>query len=196
MIIDSPAYKKCLRRVAQQKKILDVGGADPFQKDLAKYESWFAHAEYETMDLDPRSEPTFRGDIHDIPREDASYDGVICKQVLEHVHSPYLAVKELHRILKPGGRIFVSVPFIAPYHAKPGSYHDYYRFTIDGLKFLFEEHAKFSHVEIYPERGFFATMLVFIPWAWLRVLASPIKLLDKVFDKPYQSHGYILYAEK
>ena len=59
---------------------------------------------------------------------------VLCLSVLEHLEEPARAVKEMHRVLKPEGKILVSVPFMFPIHDAPG---DYWRFTKFGLKYLF-----------------------------------------------------------
>ena len=58
--------------------------------------------------------------------------------VLEHIKDPIRAVGEMHRILKKGGKIFVYVPSIYPYHARKGFYPDYWRFFDDTLLFLFD----------------------------------------------------------
>ena len=54
------------------------------------------------------------GNINDIPFEDSSLDAVICSEVLEHVDSPNESVKELVRVLKPGGVMALSVPRYLP----------------------------------------------------------------------------------
>lgn len=45
-----------------------------------------------------------------LPFEDASFDGIICFEVLEHVQDPEAVVREFHRVLKPGGQAVISVP--------------------------------------------------------------------------------------
>jgi SAM-dependent methyltransferase len=73
------------------------------------------------------------GDIHNLPIPDGKYDAVFCTGTLEHVRDPTTAVRELHRILKPGGLVHIDVPFIQGYHPDPT---DYWRFTLDGLRLL------------------------------------------------------------
>jgi len=51
-----------------------------------------------------------RLDIHELPFENESFDCVVCTEVLEHVYSPYKALDEIHRILKPEGCLILSVP--------------------------------------------------------------------------------------
>ena len=73
------------------------------------------------------------GDIHNLPLNDASVDCVFCTGTLEHVRDPAQAVRELNRILKPGGMVHIDVPFIQGYHPDPT---DYWRFTLTGLQLL------------------------------------------------------------
>lgn len=71
-----------------------------------------------------------------------SYDWIILDQVLEHVALPFLAVAEIHRALKPGGRLLLAVPGFNPYHAGP---QDYWRMSHDALRVLL---SIFSEVEV------------------------------------------------
>jgi SAM-dependent methyltransferase len=64
-----------------------------------------------------------------------TYDVVICEQVLEHVTDPLAAVSTLAKLCRPGGRLFVSTPFLVRIHELPG---DYWRFTPGGLRLLLE----------------------------------------------------------
>lgn len=79
------------------------------------------------------------GSIYNIPVCDNSFDGIIIRGVLEHIESPHLAVAELNRVLKPGGLIYSSIPFMQAYHPSPG---DFQRYTIDGIQRLFHEFEK------------------------------------------------------
>jgi SAM-dependent methyltransferase len=69
-----------------------------------------------------------------LPFRDAVFDAVYSNAVLEHVTDPFVCAEELHRVLKPGGLIFCSVPFLQPEHGYP---HHYYNMTQDGLTNLF-----------------------------------------------------------
>ena len=53
-------------------------------------------------------------DINNMPFKDGSYDSVICSEVLEHVPAPEESIKELIRVLKPGGVLALSVPRFLP----------------------------------------------------------------------------------
>ncbi len=79
------------------------------------------------------------GDIHQMPFDDNSFDCVVCTGTLEHVADPWKAIREIRRVLKPGGIVHVDVPFMQAYHADPT---DYWRFTIDGLCLLCGDFTK------------------------------------------------------
>jgi len=70
-------------------------------------------------------------DIHRLPFADASVDGVICTNVLEHVADAHACLDEIARVVKPGGHVYVSVPFLFPMHPDP---LDRWRWTLDGLR--------------------------------------------------------------
>lgn len=70
-------------------------------------------------------------DLHDLPYQSESVDGIICQAVLEHVEDANAAINEMTRVLKPGGYLFIDVPFLQPYHAFP---YDFRRYTVRGLE--------------------------------------------------------------
>jgi ubiquinone/menaquinone biosynthesis C-methylase UbiE len=51
-----------------------------------------------------------RLDIHNIPFDDDTFDCIVCAEVLEHTLSPFKALNEMHRVLRPGGSLVISVP--------------------------------------------------------------------------------------
>ena len=79
------------------------------------------------------------GNLYNIPLSDGSLDGIVVRGVLEHVEAPEKAVEELKRVLKPGGMIYSSIPFMQAYHPSPG---DYQRYTIQGIERLFSGFEK------------------------------------------------------
>jgi SAM-dependent methyltransferase len=81
-----------------------------------------------------------------IPFPDASFDNVLCTEVLEHVEDPSGLIAEMLRVLRPGGTLLATVPFSARVHHAP---HDYHRFTHFRLAALLKD---FAHVEV-EERG-------------------------------------------
>ncbi|MCU1676199.1 MAG: hypothetical protein JWM93_957, partial [Frankiales bacterium] len=73
--------------------------------------------------------------LHDIPFDDGYFDVVICNAVLEHVRNPHEVVAEFARVTRPGGTLYLCVPFMQPEHLDPT---DFQRYTLDGLKTLIE----------------------------------------------------------
>ncbi|MDQ5950475.1 MAG: hypothetical protein QG585_417 [Patescibacteria group bacterium] len=183
--------------ISKEKIVLDIGGGERFQKWLDPYKDLFRNCEYKTMDYDARTGADVVGDIHDIPLKEGAVDAVICSSVLEHIKDPIRAVLEIKRVLKPGGKVFVYVPSIYPYHARKGSYPDYWRFFDDTLYFLFEG---FSKVEVVKRGGYFKALFFFVPMQHrLKFILGPLgDFLDLVFQtkKRTTTHGYYVYAIK
>ena len=174
--------------------VLDVGGGNRFQKGMKKYESLFKNCDYKTLDLVADYKPDILGDIKNIPLPDESVDAIICRAVLEHVDNPFKAVSEMYRVLKPGGRCLVSLPFLYPYHAEKGYYGDFYRFTHDGVKYMFRN---FSEIEISKIRGIFETIVNLLPVKMIRKIFTPIAMIfDNIFKSKNQTSGYSVYLIK
>src|SRR3954447_14173811 len=145
--------------------VMDVGAKD------ARYRRHVRATEYLTLDVRTDVGADIVGDLHDVPRADASLDIVIATEVLEHCYDPARAVGEIHRMLRPGGVCVLSTRFIHPYHPDP---KDYFRFSSDGLQYLFRE---FSEVEIIPLGNRLQSAWLMLPGRpW--VLAAIIGLLD------------------
>jgi SAM-dependent methyltransferase len=70
-------------------------------------------------------------DISALPFADASVDGVICTYVLEHVADARVCIDEITRVIKPGGTVYIAIPFLFPTHPDP---LDRWRWTLDGLR--------------------------------------------------------------
>jgi SAM-dependent methyltransferase len=81
-----------------------------------------------------------------IPFADASFDHILCTEVLEHAEDPVVLVAEMHRVSRRGGTLLATVPFSARVHHAP---YDYHRFTRFGLARMF---AGLGAVEV-SERG-------------------------------------------
>ena len=188
---------KKMREISKEKDILDVGGGERFQKWLREYKPLFVNSNYQTFDYDPTSGADIVGDIHKIPMANESVDAIICSSVLEHVYDPLTAVKEMHRILRKGGKIFVYVPSIYPYHAHKGHYPDYWRFFDDTLIAMFKE---WKSVELVKVGGYFKALSFFLPMQHrYRFIADPVaNFLDKVFSTENRTttSGYCLFAVK
>lgn len=106
-------------------------------RDLAKG-AWLG------IDMQPGDGVDMVADIHNLPKEwEGRFTGLLCSEVLEHVREPWVALKELHRVMAPGSTIIVTTLFAFPEHGFPD---DYYRYSASGLKFLLEQ-AGFKDVQ-------------------------------------------------
>jgi len=127
-------------------RVLDVGcGPKP-------YYPFFADVASEYVGVDVVENPTaeLRGAIEALPVPDASFDLVLCTQVLEHCDDPAQAVRELRRVTAPGGRVLASTHGVQVYHPSPV---DYWRWTHEGLRRLFETNAAWSSLTVEPAAG-------------------------------------------
>jgi SAM-dependent methyltransferase len=82
-----------------------------------------------------------------LPFKDASFDAVLSLAVLEHVRDPFACAREMLRVVKPGGQIMCSVPFLQPEHNFPGHF---YNMTQTGLSNLFEGAVELMSAEVPP----------------------------------------------
>jgi len=78
----------------------------------------------------------------DLPFGDSSFDVVFSANVLEHVDDPFLSAQEIVRVLKPGGYLYVDIPFLQGEHGYP---HHYFNATREGLLRLFPHMQKVAH---------------------------------------------------
>jgi SAM-dependent methyltransferase len=69
-----------------------------------------------------------------LPFADGSFDAALSLNVLEHVRDPFRCATEIARVVRPGGKLYASAPFLQPYHGYP---HHYYNMTASGLENLF-----------------------------------------------------------
>jgi SAM-dependent methyltransferase len=91
-----------------------------------------------TLDLTREENADYVGTVEATGLPDESFHLVLCTQVLEHSDNPWLAAKEIRRILRPGGHAIISVPHVWFYHPHP---HDHWRFTQEGLVRLCRENG-------------------------------------------------------
>jgi SAM-dependent methyltransferase len=155
-------------------RMLDVGcGERP-------YEALFpGAAEIVGFDVPGNQHADLHGSIDAIPVEDASFDVVLCLQVLEHVSDPAAAVRELRRAVRPGGRVLLATHGVYPFHPNPD---DFWRWTHTGLERLFRTNAEWTSVTVRPGAGTAATIAMLVAHgvdllakrAHLRVVATPL----------------------
>ena len=131
--------RKAMSRFSSKLKgrLLDVGcGSKPYQE-------LFAVDDYIGLDID--SEASRNRKIADyfydgkiFPFNENEFDSVLCNQVLEHVFNPDEFLSEIKRVLKPSGRLLITVPFVWDEHEQP---RDYARYSSFGLKALLDKNG-------------------------------------------------------
>jgi SAM-dependent methyltransferase len=98
--------------------------------------------------------PDVIADAYAIPLDDASVDTVLLTEVLEHLEEPVRALREAHRLLRPGGAIIVTTPLFFQLHEEP---RDFFRYTPFGLEHVLRE-AGFDAIEVRPLSGQWTTL--------------------------------------
>jgi SAM-dependent methyltransferase len=130
---------------AAGRRVLDVGcGVKPY------YPFFSDASEYVGVDVQENPYADLTGAVEDLPVADGSFDIVLCNQALEHVDDPGRAVRELHRVTAPGGRVLASTHGVMLYHPNPG---DYWRWTHAGLEKLFRDNGDWATVNVDPGAG-------------------------------------------
>lgn len=175
-------------RIPPGSQVLDIGaGACP-------YRTLFTHCEYKSHDFAQLQSDQLLGkkgygtidyisDILSIPVPAASFDVILCTEVLEHVPEPILAIQEFARILRPGGKLLLTAPLGSGLHQEPYHFHGGYT-PYWYHKFLAE--AGFDEIQVVPNGGFFkyygqeswrfASLLA--PWRGIKhLLWAPLWLL-------------------
>lgn len=155
--------------------LLDIGcGTKPYEKlfNVSKY----VGLDIESSINENRSKADDFYDGNKFPYADSAFDVALCNQVLEHVFNPNVFLSEINRVLKPGGRLIMTVPFVWDEHEQP---HDYARYSSYGLRFLLENN-KFVILK-YEKIGANATVLFQLINAYLyKIIKSwymPLRLL-------------------
>jgi SAM-dependent methyltransferase len=130
---------------AEGRRVLDVGcGVKPYLPFFGGASS------YVGVDVQENPHADLHGAIEALPVDDGSFDIVLATQVLEHVDDPAAAVRELHRVTAPGGRVLASTHGVMVYHPNPV---DYWRWTHTGLEKLFLDNAPWGRVTVSPGAG-------------------------------------------
>jgi len=144
---------KVLSKLTFHGKVIDIGGKKVkkrgcFSPDLSDVDLWV------DINIDLSSKPDLLCDATELAIEDNSCDIVLMTEVLEHLEKPLLVLSEINRILKPGGKLYATSPFLYSIHADP---FDFQRWTKEKYRCVLEE-LKFHKIEIQEQGGFWAVI--------------------------------------
>lgn len=137
--------------------ILDAGAGE------CVYKKYFSHCEYRAVDLGVGESAwnyanlDYVAPLDDLPIPDATFDAILCTEVLEHLEKPRESVGEFFRVLKPGGMLYLTVPMSHDEHQVP---YDFFRYTSYGLDSICRG-AGFEKPTIAPIGGG-----MFVRWAY------------------------------
>lgn len=171
--------------------LLDVGcGRKPYRQFLLdkKYITQYTGLDIETAIVyDDDVKPDYTWDGLNMPFGDNSFNTLMATEVLEHCPDPMQVINEMKRVLKPGGLLFFTVPFLWNLHEVP---HDEYRYTPFALKRIFKE-CGMEEIELFAHGGWNMSMAQMIGmWVtatkrgarrrrWAKLLNPVIKRLMK-----------------
>lgn len=161
------------------------------------------------LDIEYRDAVSFLADAHHMPLAPESLSMVISTSVFEHLQDPVQVTREIHRVLRPGGRVYLEVPWMYEMHGCP---MDFQRWTLPGLRTLLKDFEIVDQGCIGGPASVTARMLrglIFcmtpgrIPRYALRTLATWCLFWMKYIDPwipeerriPY-AQGYWIWAEK
>jgi len=203
--------RQASERLREGQIVLDAGAGQ------GRHKRYFRRGRYLALDAGygdagwDYSGLDLRGDLASIPLRGASVDCVLCMVVLEHTRNPRDVLLEFARVLKPGGALFMVVPFLWEEHQAP---HDYFRFTRYGVRSIFES-SPFRLDLVSPIGGFFwlcarrsIGLLTFFQqgWRWIPfVLLAPffgflfpliLYFMDGLDKKQHYSLGFRVRATR
>lgn len=139
-----------LEGIVLEGRVLDLGAGRDFS-------SYFQHltlqpgASVVSLDLDPARRPSLVANVgHGLPLRDASFDAVVCMNLLEHIANAQDVLGEVYRVLRAEGQLIGMTPFLYPVHPFPGrTFPDLYRYTDRALEAMLAT-AGFRAIEVMP----------------------------------------------
>lgn len=175
--------KKFIRPFGNDKVVINLGsGVKRIREDVIN------------IDFYPFSNVDMVADIGRLPFGDNSIDAVISEFVLEHTKKPKAIIDEIERVLKPGGLVYIAVPFVASFHSSPD---DYYRWSKDGLRELlcdFEERE--VGIRCGPTSGMLSATcewLAIVLSFGIRPLQQFLMILFMCLTWPFKFIDYLIY---
>ena len=157
---ESRRIKRVLRSIVREHgrrylggRLLDIGcGIKPYKQVLASSVAEHIGVDHEGT-LFGLEHVDIVATAYQLPIGDSSFDSALVTEVLEHLEDPIAALSECARVLRVGGHVLITTPFMWHLHDEP---RDFYRFTPHGLRHVIES-AGLEVVEIQMVGGFWST---------------------------------------
>ncbi len=156
--------------------LLDLGCGQAVHRAICE------HAGFEWVGVDHAAkEAPLLADAHSLPFRDQVFDCVLTVSVFEHLRFPFVAIEEVHRVLKPGGKLLGTVAFLEPFHGD-SYYHHSPLGTLNTLRHggftvqYVAPHVHWSGLLALTQMGLFPRMPVWLaslitaPLRWAHVL--------------------------
>lgn len=194
-----------LSNAGHNQEIINIGSGGEVYNKIQKLET---SCNIRQVDVDSDRKPDIVASACNMKViDDSSIDAVFLIEVLEHINEPKKALKEIHRILKPNGKLILSTPFIFPIHDEP---YDFYRYTEYGLQYLLKD---FDNVKITPRNNsiksiyvLFGRMLIggdkknnlvgLLLYAYMLLQLPVFYIFSKFYSNNRLTTGYTISAEK
>jgi SAM-dependent methyltransferase len=166
-------YLRQAARLEAGSRVLDLGGKRFPKRGRFQIEQYDVRVRYANLSAEHR--PDVQTDASNLPFKDASFDAVICAEMLEHVRDPVSVMRESFRVLRGRGVLLITVPFLFPIHADP---YDYCRYT----DYYWKENLErlgFTDVAVEPQ-GLFWSVAVEMLRAWCNERVTQGRLQSSV----------------
>ena len=125
--------KNIAKKLSYKGRVIDLGCGDaPYKLDILKVADEYIGVDWRNSQHDQSNVDIFADLTKRLPFANEYADTVVSFQVMEHLPEPEFFLKECYRILKHGGGLYLTVPFMWHVHEEP---HDYYRYTNHGLRY-------------------------------------------------------------
>lgn len=189
-------------------RVVDLGcGTTPYKEDILSVADEYIGVDWQNSLHDQTHVDVFADLCDRLPFEDAYADTVTSFQVMEHLPEPEIFLSESFRILKPGGKLLLTVPFMWHVHEAP---YDYFRYTRHGLEYLLKKHH-FTQIKIDETTGFWQMWVLKFNYHTMRYAKGPLKIfwipiwwwgqwispfLDKADKNPHETGSYVVTAVK
>ncbi len=169
-------YFRYISKITDKSLILDIGGKKTHKRGCFKIEDYNSNTHY--INIDHKTNPDLFCDAGKLSIKNNQYDLVILSEILEHVNNPLLVLQESFRVLKPGGLMFITIPFMIFVHNDP---QDYGRYTDT----WFNENlikVGFKNIEIN-KQGLFFSVLMNMMKQWCNEISKSKSIKARIITK-------------